>query len=95
MKSLERGLNIELVGIEIKIPTIVLSYNSENNDAQPERSKRYKIMLRYIDDILFFRRDENKLWQNIGDFLIVYKEIGLMVHAEKAILFCQKVKLCG
>ena len=52
-------------------------------------------MLQWIDDFLFYAKDETELLDNVESFFTVCEEIGLKVHAEKSTLFARQVQFCG
>ena len=52
-------------------------------------------MLQWIDDFLFYARNENELLLNLKWFFRVCQEIGLKIHAEKTTLFAREVQFCG
>ena len=52
-------------------------------------------MLQWIDDFLFYARNENELLLNLKCFFKVCQEIRLKIHAEKTSLFAREVQFCG
>ncbi len=56
---------------------------------------RVNNMIQWMDDFLFYAKDEDSLLQSIESFLQVCSEIGLKVHAEKSTIFSQEVQFCG
>ncbi len=56
---------------------------------------RVNNLIQWLDDFLFFARDEEGLLNDIQAFLKVCQEINLKVHAEKSSLFSKRVQFCG
>ena len=56
---------------------------------------RVKNLIQWLDDFLFFSKDEKGLLDDIQAFLKVCQEINLKVHAEKSNLFSKRVQFCG
>lgn len=56
---------------------------------------RVEKLLQWIDDFIFYAKNEKELLCNIANFLQVCLEIDLKIHAEKTHLFCREVQLCG
>lgn len=52
-------------------------------------------LLQWLDDFLFFSKDETGLLNDVEAFLLVCEEINLKVHAEKSNLFSKRVQFCG
>ena len=56
---------------------------------------RVKNLIQWLDDFLFYSKDEEGLLNDIQNFLQVCQEINLKVHAEKSHLFSKRVHFCG
>ena len=56
---------------------------------------RVKRLIQWLDDFLFYSRDESGLLDDLEAFLQVCEEINLKVHAEKSNFFSKRVQFCG
>ena len=56
---------------------------------------RVKNLIQWLDDFLFYSKDENSLLNDIQAFLQVCEEINLKVHPEKSNFFSKRVQFCG
>lgn len=62
---------------------------------QQKFDERVDNMLQWIEDFLFYAKDETELLNTIESFLSVCSEIGIKVSAEKPNLFSRKFQVCG
>ena len=56
---------------------------------------RVKNLIQWLEDFLFYSRDEEGILNDIREFLQACEEINLKVHAEKLNFFSKRVQFCG
>ena len=56
---------------------------------------RVKNLKQWLEDFLFYSRDEEGILNDIRAFLQACEEINLKVHAEKSNFFSKRVQFCG
>jgi len=62
---------------------------------QEKFNGRIDKFLQWIDDFLFYAKNEKELLDNLEEFFRVCLEVGIKVHAEKCNLFTRKATFCG
>ena len=56
---------------------------------------RVNNMLQWIDDFLFYAKDDQAILDNMEEFFGVCNEVGVKVHAEKCFLSTNAANFCG